>query len=519
MHTPAPTAGSFRLAVLLAVSVTPLAFLQAQAPNVYFGNLHSHTSYSDGSGTPREAYSHARSVAHLDFLAVTEHNHASAQSKIAADHSLYNGSRPDSLISAARKATKDGQFIALYGQEFSSISSGNHANILEVGDVIDEADVPSGRWDKLFDTWLPAHLDSQNLPAIVLLNHPAQSSSPNSKEYGIDDYPNAGKWREAVERQTRLINILNGPSHDSDKPGAPSEGEFRRYLNLGLHVAPTADQDNHRPNWGSAADTRTGVVAPELTRAALLAAMRNRNVYATEDRNLRIIARVNGELTGKRFQGSEVPAVGSELSISIAIEDDDEPSAQYTIEVFGDHVGGPDEAYFITRKKVSGDGTHAIPTVKYSGGDEYFYIKITQSDDDEEQKDRAWLAPVWFEPNATGDAASLSLAPVAAPGGPVLTLDVDVVSEEAVVTNVGDEAVVLTGWKLVSVTGDQRYSFPSGFSLAAGSSVTVTSGPGAVDQPPLKLKWSTAPKWSNSGDPGQLWDAQDRLRAESEHDN
>ena len=43
----------------------------AQAEKVFFGNLHSHTSYSNGSGTPDEAYHHAREVAHLDFLAIT----------------------------------------------------------------------------------------------------------------------------------------------------------------------------------------------------------------------------------------------------------------------------------------------------------------------------------------------------------------------------------------------------------------------------------------------------------------
>lgn len=36
--------------------------LAVQEPEVFFGNLHSHTSYSDGSGTPEEAYAHARSV-------------------------------------------------------------------------------------------------------------------------------------------------------------------------------------------------------------------------------------------------------------------------------------------------------------------------------------------------------------------------------------------------------------------------------------------------------------------------
>jgi len=62
----------------------------AQELQVFFGNLHSHTSYSDGTGTPEEAYRHARDVARLDFLAITEHNHDQA-GRIANDHSLYNG--------------------------------------------------------------------------------------------------------------------------------------------------------------------------------------------------------------------------------------------------------------------------------------------------------------------------------------------------------------------------------------------------------------------------------------------
>jgi len=57
---------------------------------VFCGNLHSHTGYSDGSGTPAEAYEHARDVARLDFLAVTEHNHAQAGA-ISGNHALYNG--------------------------------------------------------------------------------------------------------------------------------------------------------------------------------------------------------------------------------------------------------------------------------------------------------------------------------------------------------------------------------------------------------------------------------------------
>jgi hypothetical protein len=40
--------------------------------NLYVGNMHSHTSYSDGVGTPAEAFEYARDNANIDFLAVTD---------------------------------------------------------------------------------------------------------------------------------------------------------------------------------------------------------------------------------------------------------------------------------------------------------------------------------------------------------------------------------------------------------------------------------------------------------------
>ena len=66
--------------------------------------------------------------------------------------------------------------------------------------------------------------------------------------------------------------------------------------------------------------------------------MKARHVYATEDKNLRIVCRVNGQLCGDVL--SAVPAVGSELAIELTIHDDDEPAASYEIDVFSDQVGG-----------------------------------------------------------------------------------------------------------------------------------------------------------------------------------
>ena len=65
-----------------------------------------------------------------------------------------------------------------------------------------------------------------------------------------------------------------------------------------------------------------------------LDAIRARHVYATSDKNLRVIARYNGALAG------EVIARPASVAVTLEITDDDEPQADYKIQVYGDKVGG-----------------------------------------------------------------------------------------------------------------------------------------------------------------------------------
>jgi len=111
------------LVVVAPVSRSAEMALPPASPNFYFGNLHAHTSYSDGSGTPKQAFTYARQTGNLDFMAVTEHNHAAAGPTsgdradgilIATDSTLY-----PKLIDDANAANQDNKFVAIYGQEFS----------------------------------------------------------------------------------------------------------------------------------------------------------------------------------------------------------------------------------------------------------------------------------------------------------------------------------------------------------------------------------------------------------------
>jgi len=210
-------------------------------------------------------------------MALTEHNHAEALGSdnrgIATEPALYKGSGADSLISTARRMTQDGQFVALYGQEFSTISSGNHVNVLDIGEVIG---VQKGRFDLLLD-FLAANRDSSGQPALIMLNHPKNTLEVEAKEYGRDDFGSFDNWVKRMGAQVRLIQLINGPGQtpgENLSPARPDENAFLKYLNMGFKVAPTADQDNHLKNWGSATTARTAIVATSLTKVSVLDALR-----------------------------------------------------------------------------------------------------------------------------------------------------------------------------------------------------------------------------------------------------
>jgi hypothetical protein len=455
-----------------------LALVLALQQQVFFGNLHSHTSYSDGSGTPEEAYTHARDVAHLDFLAITEHNHKAAEGSgepdpgpvpvhIARDATLYVGPQPSGLIPTAARFNAQGNFVALYGQEFSSISKGNHVNVFEVGNVIDEAVVPNGDFKKL-STWLDTHLDSAGKPALIQFNHPSLLAD-DSVEYGRDDFGTVAEWKNKMGAHAGLIEILNGPALTNGTglpPQERMEADYLSYLNLGFHLAPTGDQDNHFRTWGTITDARTGVVAVQLTRDAILEALRARHVYATEDKNLRIIANVDGHLMGDRT--GDHPAVGIELAIDGTIADDDEPDATYRIEVYSDDAPGGGVAQVAESIPLASQGPFHVSGVSFSGPSQYVFLRVTQFG--EHGTDHAWTAPVWFDGTQTAPAtptAALRLVSIL-PNPPGSDLE----NEAATIKNVGTSSVSMTGWTLRDLTGN-TWTLDSVGTLSAGQSATI----------------------------------------------
>jgi hypothetical protein len=397
--------------------------------NTYYGLFHAHTMISDGSGTPEEAFAMAKQQ-QLDFFAITEHNHDKAEDGakdrkdgvlIGIDHNFYNGAQVQTvtvkgksisfkpLLLAAKDAT-DNKFVAIYGQEFSTISSSNHINVLGIDEVIT---VPNGDVEGLVT--LVKRLKASGKPVPILqFNHPdvqtdlfykgndASTKKNMKNDYGIDAGdlgPNFQTMVDALDPYVEMIEVLSGPAlSDKAKPNfrySSNEDDYFFYLSQGFHVSPSVGQDNHYKTWGSITEARTGILASALTKDAIFEAIRNHRTFASEDKNLSVKLYLNDKIMGSNVVAGE----NSELRISVIIDDKDEPNASYKISVYGGELS-PQLSTGATNWKASdglltefettGNGTFTNTDVVAQKNPFFYYIKVEQ-----DGSDRLWTSPVW----------------------------------------------------------------------------------------------------------------------------
>ena len=401
---------------------------------VYLGLLHAHTLISDGSGTPVQAFTMAKSKG-LNFFAETPHNHSAAESGakdridgvlIAKQPTLYNGSsnvtvtrkwkennvehtetisiKP--LIKAAQDATSS-NFIGLYGQEFSTISAGNHVNVLGIDEVIT---VENGDFKGLL-----AKLKTLPKQPVLQMNHPdvhmdlfygGTKSDIKKKmfnDYGIDANDLGPHFKDlvnAMDPYVHLIEVLSGPALSEtvevDFKYDPYENDYFFYLKQGFHVSPSVGQDNHYKTWGDITDARVGIIAKSLSESSIYEALRLNRTFATEDRNLKVILYINDSLMGSQVSVGEE----TELNIKVLIEDTDEPNSTYDIEIYGAEIepqlstAATDwkaKDGFLETISVSKNGIYPVTGIFANKNPWFYYTKVIQN-----STDKVWTAPVWI---------------------------------------------------------------------------------------------------------------------------
>ena len=373
---------------------------------LYFGQLHSHTSISDGSGTVEQAFKHAYDVANLDFLAVTDHsnyfdNHLSGA--LGSDGTTVSSEWAEGQAMAEKYT--DATFVGLYGFEMTwSGGSPGHINTFNTPGWQSRN---QSQYSTKTATDLLNYYDTlASVPqSISQFNHPGTT---------FGDFYDFGYHSESADNMVTLIEVGNGEGAIGSSGYFPSYEYYTRALDKGWHVAPTNNQDNHRGNWGDSNTGRTVVLADVLTAEGIYDALRNRRVYATEDNDLSILYTMNGALMGSILSGSDVGAT-AEISVTIS---DPTDNAIGKVEVIVD--GGLSAA--------SQQVTASSETVTFQldHNYSYYYIKITQPDGD-----IAVTAPVWAGEADDAGITSFEAEPVQANLGQEQSFKLEVYNNEA----------------------------------------------------------------------------------------
>jgi len=347
--------------------------------SAYHGDIHNHTSYSDGSGTPNDAFTQAR-AAGLDFLAVTDHSYSIADTEWA------------DTLAQANTHTADGAFVAIRGFEYTQGAEG-HINVYNTVRHAVRSDttatctmcdytpnLEAGVTVDGFYPWLadPALEAVDDAGIIMMFNHPG--------------WMNFNDWtyHPEVEHLAQLEEVGNGTGTSYFF----SFDEWVRSLDYGWKVGATNNSDTHRPNWGEATEHRTGIVAPELTKRALFDAMRARRTFASEDANYEIFFKANGY-----WMGSELPNTG-EIAFEISFND---PDGERTIllELYSNQ--GTVLTYF---QPNLADGAWNVTLDDIEPGIHYFFVKATQADGD-----RIVTSPVWTMGDEDVSLSDLTIQP------------------------------------------------------------------------------------------------------------
>jgi hypothetical protein len=341
--------------------------------NMFVGQLHSHTGYSDGAQTPNDAYLWARDQGHADFFAVTDHSQL-----FDNPNDWANSTEWADLKQKADAYYSENNYVSIAGFEMTWNN-------------------PSGRWGHMnaFATdWFANRDDpTMNMPGFLdkLIQYPAAIAQFNhSKLTEWDNNKKWDYWTAARDNQVALFEINDAGEQYKT---------FIHVLDKGWHVAPATNGDNHSANWITRDNNRTVILAPRLTRDALFDAVRARRTYASwGDADIRINYRINGKDMGSRLTGQ------SSLNVKVDVYN---PGSDNISKVSVIANGGT----------VVASQTYSTNKVTYtttlSPNYKYYFIRVDQADGD-----WAVTAPIWIEDpipaNVTMDlkASSVSGVPV-----------------------------------------------------------------------------------------------------------
>jgi uncharacterized repeat protein (TIGR02543 family) len=352
----------------------------------YFGQLHSHTQYSDGAGSLDSALAYVKALpdnANVDFVAFTDHsNYFDSKNNPNVEAALYDTSLvKDSDPShswatykntvAAFNAANAGKMVAIAGFEMTWSGGPGHINTFNTPGIVSRNNTTLN--NKTKDAGLQAYYkllsQAEGANSISQFNHPGTT---------FGNFIDFGYWDAVVDTRMYMVEVGNGEGQIGAGGYYPSYEQYIMALDKGWHVAPTNNQDNHKGRWGNANDARDVILTDDFTEDGIYAALRARRMYATEDKNLDLDYTVNGNMMGSII---DVP---EKLNFEISFNDPDRTDSIAKVELV---VNSGKVAYTWNSAADLAKGSVSVELApEYT----YYFVRVTEGDGD-----LAVTAPVW----------------------------------------------------------------------------------------------------------------------------
>ena len=351
----------------------------------YFGQLHSHTQYSDGAGSLESALAYIKALpdsANVDFAAFTDHSNYFDKSGAAnPEGALYDMSQATEYSQETWKAYKDavaafntenaGSMVAIAGFEMTWSGGPGHINTFNTPGIVSRNNTTLN--NKTKDAGLQAYYkllsQTEGVDSISQFNHPGTT---------FGNFIDFGYWDAVVDTRMYMVEVGNGEGQIGAGGYYPSYEQYIMALDKGWHVAPTNNQDNHKGRWGNANDARDVILTDDFSESGIYAALRARRMYATEDKNLELDYTVNGNMMGSII---DVP---EKLNFEISFNDPDRTDSIAKVELV---VNSGKVAYTWDS---AADLTKGSVSVELAPEYTYYFVRVTEADGD-----LAVTAPVW----------------------------------------------------------------------------------------------------------------------------
>ena len=351
----------------------------------YFGQLHSHTQYSDGAGSLESALAYIKALpdsANVDFAAFTDHSNYFDKSGAAnPEGALYDMSQATEYSQETWKAYKDavaafntenaGSMVAIAGFEMTWSGGPGHINTFNTPGIVSRNNTTLN--NKTKDAGLQAYYkllsQTEGVDSISQFNHPGTT---------FGNFIDFGYWDAVVDTRMYMVEVGNGEGQIGAGGYYPSYEQYIMALDKGWHVAPTNNQDNHKGRWGNANDARDVILTDDFSESGIYAALRARRMYATEDKNLELDYTVNGNMMGSII---DVP---EKLNFEISFNDPDRTDSIAKVELV---VNSGKVAYTWDS---AADLTKGSVSVELAPEYTYYFVRVTEGDGD-----LAVTAPVW----------------------------------------------------------------------------------------------------------------------------